>query len=108
MRILTGIKAGGDTVDNQEHWFHHQPATGLFEVRAKRHLGNQQIDAQTSTAGEGDWYAIVTSAKGNDTDTEFASVCASVWPQWTADHLVTPGLVAGYRAFVLKVVDPQP
>lgn len=94
----------GDSVNNLLPEFHYQPATGLFEVKVTRHLGSGNINAGTSAGDEDDWAAIVTSAASTDSDTTFAAVVAGVWPTWTQDHLVTPGLVAGFRTAVKKIV----
>lgn len=100
----------GTAVNNMEHWFHFQPATGLFEVKAKRHLGNANINAETTVEDESAWYAIVTSARSDDTDAEFYDVVHGFWPGWAETHLSSGGanLTADYRATVLRIVDPQP
>lgn len=94
----------GDSVNNLLPEFHYQPATGLFEVKVRRHYGNGNVDASTSQGDEDDWAAIVASAVSTDSDTAFANVVASVWPTWTQDHLVNPSLVAGFRTLVKKIV----
>jgi len=97
----------GNAVVNEETHVHFQPTTGLFEVKLRRHQANISVDAWTTTCDETEWRSIVSAAKNTQlTDAQFADVLADVWPQWTQDHVKTPGLEGEYRTLVLKIVDP--
>ena len=98
----------GNAVNNLEHWFHFQPATKLFEIRAHRHFGKDKINVYTPVVDIKTWAKIVSSAR-TDSDKGFYETLHSIWPEWAENMKNFEGenLVSGYRLAVLRIVDPH-